>query len=219
MAKITNPNYKKFLNGDVIYHIDYDDLAKILSNIKGEYADMGKALVVLLYYTGARPAEALLLKTGTRVNGARDPIERDGNHIIVNMPSVKRGKERKLRIPLKKPFVDVLYKYSISMPPSSYYFHYYMGNHERTYNKINGQIATYREISYKLRYWFKKWTKDLKINEINPYYLRHDLFTKFMEKGANESEIKLWKGCTTDASVIPYLHFSKNNMNKLAKML
>ncbi len=130
MAKITNPNYKKFLNGDVIYHIDYDDLAKILSNIKGEYADMGKALVVLLYYTGARPAEALLLKTGTRVNGARDPIERDGNHIIVNMPSVKRGKERKLRIPLKKPFVDVLYKYSISMPPSSYYFHYYMGNHE-----------------------------------------------------------------------------------------
>jgi len=230
VPKIINPNYRQFLDGGFILHISYDDMSKILNNINHEttrYPAMGRALMILLFYTGCRPAEALELQASSRTSiEDKDPIKREGNTIIIEMPTKKKGRARLLYIPLKKPFVDELYKYVQSTPPRSLYFWFYKGSSEVKKVLKSGDVRTYINTSYKVKNYFRKWTKDLKLGDANeakgaipPYYLRHDRFSKMAEKGATETEIRLWKGATSEISVRPYMHFSKNTLSRLGKML
>ena len=75
--KITNKNYRGFIDTGLINIISVDMITQAMDNIKGNNMAMGRALLITLYYTGARPAEVLELKTGDLIQ--------EGNYLVIKL--------------------------------------------------------------------------------------------------------------------------------------
>lgn len=208
-----NINYRRFLDEGEIKFFEEGHLKLALENVKGirgKYIKEGRCLLIALYYTGARPVEVLsMLSTD---------LERDGSYIKVRLKGRKRGLTRPMWLQSSRPLVKELYAYSMSLMPNMYMFYHYRGKYHKTYMSRKKLVRHYVETTYKLRYYFKKWFEGVFPGGINPYYFRHNAFSKMSERGATPQEIKQAKGAKSSASVDPYLHMSARSGKKLARL-
>jgi len=204
MPEITNKNYRQFLDDGIITTLTENNIRAALHNVQGKHSREGKALLITLYYTGARPNEVLNLRS-------RD-IVKEGSYIVIRMSGSKGGKPRPIYTPYKKELARVVYQYSMGVFPDMYLFFNYRSNCKRY---INGK--EYTEITHKLRYHFGKWFEGVIDGGIPPYFLRHNKFSKLAESGVSMEDIKNLKGAKSIASVGAYTHMSTKSAKSLAK--
>lgn len=206
MPRITNKNYKQFLDNSVIDTISKEQVKQALENVTGRFTREGKALLIILYLTGARPNEVLNLRS-------KDITKLD-SYVVIKMPGSKGGKTRPIYLHYKNNLVKIVYKYSMGVFPEMYLFYNYRSNC-KTY--VKGKEYTY--IAHNLGYHFKKWFKGVVDDSIPPYFLRHNRFSKMAERDVSMQQIQGIKGAKTIASVEPYVHMSTRNAKKLAKYI
>jgi integrase/recombinase XerD len=204
MAKIINKEYREFLDKGSIEILQEEDITNALNNIMGKNKIEARALLILLYYTGARPSEVLDLKS-------KDLIV-ENNYLVIQMPGKKRGLSRPIRLRRKLKLVKEVWSYASSVYPTLLLFPNFRSNNKKQVINKKGEIKTYEETSNKLRYHFKKWFK----KDMTPYFLRHSRFSSLMMKGADREELRIMKGSKTYESVTPYVHLSSKTSKKLA---
>jgi integrase len=210
MSKVTNKLYREFLDTGQIQTLTDDAIKKALDNITGKNSEQGKALLLVLYYTGARPYEVLKLKS--------KDIIKENNYISITLTGAKKGLTRPIRLKYRLPLVKQIWSYASKVMPEMYLFFNYQSNYRRTKINNKGELITYHEISAKLRYHFTKWFKDI---DITPYFLRHNRFSRMMQENKNctAEHIRIAKGARSYNSVTPYLHLSKKSSEEIAKFI
>lgn len=208
---IKNLSYRQFLDTGMISLVDLPELDKGLANIKGKNINEARALVIVLYYTGARPAEVLELS-------GKD-ITKENNYVKVALKGVKHGLPRTVYIPLARKYITELYKYAVSTFPDQYLFFNFRGSYSREYTSAKGKINTNIETTDKLRYHFKKWFANVVKGGLTPYFLRHNRFSKLAMSGASDTDIQMIKGARSIESVQPYKHLSKKTAIDMAKKI
>lgn len=206
MPIIINQNYRNFLDGKGIIILTVDDLEKALGNLKGEHLQQARALLILLYYSGCRPAEA--------VEVIGKDIQKVGSFLEVNLKGLKHGNDRKILISIGKKFVTELYTYASHLFPEMYIFSHFKTDGRQT---INGK--EYIRNAYKVNYHVKKAFKGVLPEDTVAYFLRHNRFSSMSEQGASPEQIRHYKGAKTLDSVVPYLHLSKEGMIKASRFI
>jgi site-specific recombinase XerD len=214
MHKIKNVNYRNFLDNGEIEIINIDMLTNVLkkiTGIRGSFVKQARALIIFLYYTGARPVESFKVL-------AQD-VYKDKSYCVIKVKGAKRGKTRPIYLSFKSRHIKELYDYAMSLPPNMYLFYNFKGSYtRRCVNKKTGETYYREEVSDKLRYHFKKWFKDVLPGGVTTYYLRHNIFSMLMMRGADERDIKNLKGAKTLTSVDPYIHLSSKKAKRIARL-
>lgn len=211
MPKITNPNYQKFLKDGIIDPITEEQLHHALQNIKGQNHKEGRALLITLYYTGCRPAEAIQLKG--------EHIDKENNYITIKIPGgIKKSLPRTIYLAYKHPAVKELYAYAKGRFPGMYLFHNYKNRYIRTIRK-HGKEITRIETTDKIRYHIKKWFTGIVPGSITTYFLRHNRFSKLAIAGADDRDLRQLKGSRTYESITPYIHMTAKSSKKIAKKI
>lgn len=209
--RITNAHYRNFLDKGEIRLLTTEEIERTVPQITHHKGDMqAQAMVIVAYYTGGRPCEYLELH--------RKDFTKTDSYLVINMPPAKNGLPRPIYLQFKQPLVKLLWAYVRDLHPESFVFYNFRGNYTRTRINKKGIIVTYKSITDNLRYYFKKWFKDLFVGSIPPYYLRHNRFSKMTSKGARDSDIMMMKGAKTMESVRPYQHLSTDTAKKLSRM-
>ena len=135
MPTIKNKQYNEFRNGGFIHKINKDHLTKALDNVFTRYKWEARSLLILLFWTGARPSEILDLK-------AKD-ISRDGNFVTIKMPGKKRGNSRIIYISSSRRHIREVYDYATFMFDEVYLFYYYIGKYTKRIKNKTGEIKEY----------------------------------------------------------------------------
>jgi len=204
---VKNVNYREFLDKGIIKTLGERDILRAMKNITGRYKLEGRALLITLYYTGARPIEVLNLT-------AKD-IKKEDSYLIIQIPASKGGKARPFYLQYDNELVKELYGYASKCFPDMYLFFHFKGNYRRLYKTKSGKITERFSVADKLRYYFKKWFKDIE-GSIPPYFLRHNRFSKASLAGMSDREIKQLKG---SGSIDYYTHLSAKTAKQLAKKI
>lgn len=210
MNKITNTNYRNFLDNGIINTISEDQVKQALNNISGRRFREGRSLLIALYYTGARPNEVLRIK-------AKD-VEKEGSYITVRVPASKGGLPRKIYLRWKIDLVKELYKFASARPLEMYLFYNYWSKYKRKVVK-KGVVTKRRDISAKLYYNVVKWFTGVVDDSVSPYFLRHNRFSKLSEAGLTMEELRMIKGSRSIDSVGYYVHMSTGTAKKAAKKI
>lgn len=211
VQKIKHELYKQFMEKNIIQFVEETDVQKALDqNVTGKHTEEARAMIIIMYYTGARPNEILELK-------AKDVIH-DKSYIKVWLKESKGGLPRTIWLQLKRPMVKEFFNYARKIYDEMFLFSSFRGMYIRTKQCRNG-VRTYIETTDKLRYHFKKWFKNFHEDGIPPYYLRHNRFSKVSAKGGSAEEIRQLKGAKTFSSVVPYLHMSSKMGKSIAKKI
>lgn len=211
--RITNKQYRKFLDTGNIDTISESQITKIIENIdgiNGKYIKEARALVIIMYYTGARPIEVLNIVAGD--------IQKDGDYITIQLKGFKRGLPRKVYLDFKKPLVKEVFNYSKSVFSEAFLFYHYKANYTRTIKTKTG-LVTRKYETPKLHGYFKRWFSCVYKNGLPPYFLRHNRFSKLSEAGASLEEIRLIKGAKSFNSVYPYIHLSTATAKKISSKI
>lgn len=211
MPKITNLSYRAFLDNGIISLLNRDDIEKALLNIKGKNKLEGRALVIALYYTAARPTEILELKG--------KHLEKENSYIKIQIPiGAKHGLPRPILISSKYRIARELYNYAKSIFPDQFLFYHYTGKSQKFYKNRKGETIEYDYKTYKIYYWVKKWFKGIVPDSITPYFLRHNKLSQLSEAGASMQELQQIKGARDPKSIQAYLHMSKQKARKLGRL-
>jgi len=227
MPEITSPDYKRFIDGKTIQTIPPEDLKIILDNIDHEHTKQARALVIMLWATGARPNEVL------RLRGI--DITKKTHYLDVDMPGSKGGTPRTIKLKLRGDIlIRELWEYIQTIPAPIYLFYEFRSKrvrHGATYTTRKRQpdgtiqeitkttTTDYEIITDKLNYYFKKWSKALFPDGIPPYYLRHNRCTVLAEqKDITAAEIAHLRGSSI-ASTERYIHMTERQAKKIARHL
>jgi site-specific recombinase XerD len=210
MPPIKSKLYRQFLDDGLISLIGPDKLAKALDNVTGKYKQQGRALLICLYLTGARPNECLNLKA--------HEVKKEDSYIVIQMSGSKRGLPRPIYLQSKNPLVQELFKYAMGVFPDQYLFYDYRSDYTRVTMTKEGPKERH-EITDSLRYHFKKWFKGVLDSDIPPYFLRHNRFSKLAEAGASDNELMQLKGSRTMDSIQSYKHMSSKSGKSTAKKI
>lgn len=216
---IKNKNYKAFLDGEPIEYVEEQHLKQALENIdlysrKGRREE-GKALLIMLYYTGCRPAEALLCKA--------KQIEKDRTYIKIKLKTLKGGRARTIWLNTSiHPLTKILFEWRKKHYEEELLFFNFIGRykHNKLIKKADGteEMKEYIDISAKLNYHFNKWFKEVFDGGVNPYYLRHNKFSKLAERGkVSDRQLMQLKGARSYESIAPYIHTSELEGKKVSK--
>lgn len=214
MPKITNKNYRQFLDDGVINLLTPDQIKQALANVKGRFVLEGRALICAGYLTGARPIEYLSLKG--------NDIRKDKSYYVVQLTGSKGGKPRPVYMQNKNFFARILYKFAMGVFPEAYIFNNYRGHYPKqvkvTLKDGTVKYIEYIEITSKLRYHFSKWFAHLE-GSISPYFLRHNRFSSLSNKGVNDENLMQLKGSKTIQSIQSYKHLSTKAAKDLARFI
>jgi len=203
MPLIKDPRYNKFLQSGLIDILTKEEFTKILKVINHNYIKQARVLFILLYYSGRRPSEIVELKAGN--------FKKERSYLILSIPTKKKGVGSVLYFKMKDPHIQEVWDY-VSIYPDEFYVFWKFKS--RTKKKTG-----YPDVSTKVRYWVRKWSKEALGTEITPYFFRHNRLSELSMKGATPQQLKFWKGAKTLASVEPYLHLSQKSIKKMAKLL
>lgn len=209
---VKNEAYRKFIDKGIIDIITKDQLKAALKNIPYKYNREGRALLITLFYTGARPVEALGLK-------GKDITMFKGYYVAVRLETAKKGKTRTLMLLHKDPLVRELYDYAIRCFPEALLFYHYRSEYTRKTKSKFGKDLERKEVSDKLRYHIKKWFKGVIPESITTYFLRHNRFSSLAQEGVSPQDIKEFKGAKSITSVDPYIHLSTKKLTELARRI
>lgn len=210
--KIVNENYRKFLDEGVIDTISEEQLRQALNQIKGKNSREARALLIALYYTGARPNEILSMK-------AKDVTKEKNSYIKLKIKGSKGGLTRTIPLSYKNDLVREIYSFATATFPEMLLFYNFIGRYERTVVLKDGSVKKRIDTTTKLRYHVSKWFEGIIDGSIPPYFLRHNRFSKLAEAGVEMSDIRLLKGAKSMESVTPYIHLSSKKMKKITRYI
>jgi integrase len=210
--RIKSTEYRKFLDGGMIDFLEEEDILQVLDNINRRNRNIreARALVILLYYSGCRPVEALNMR-------AKD-IKKEGRYVLAKIPAAKNGLPRTVYLPHKKEMIRELLDFAESLYEDRLVFWNFRGLYKRTVVNKNGIAKERIDISQKVTYHLKNWFEVLD-KDITPYFLRHNRFSKLSAAGAREEEMRLIKGCKSADSIVPYVHLSSRAAKDIARKL
>jgi integrase len=219
MAKIKNKNYEEFIKKGIIKTINREQIDLVIKNIKHKYATHYKYYIMLLYLTGARPKELLLLT-------AKD-FNQEANFLKIRIPGLKRGVTRTIFLSLKDPIIKEISNWTKNHYPEIILFWPLISDKKKVIiikKNVNGEQKTYErtyhDMTNKIYYWFKKFFSIIdEANSFSPYYLRHNRFSRLSEDDVSMQDIMVLKGGKSMESVRPYIHMSSNKAKKLSKKL
>lgn len=209
MQRIKNKNYRQFLDEGVINLLTKQQIDSALDNIKGRHDKEGRALLICLYLTGARPSEALEMKG--------KHIQKKDGYIQVRIEGKKGSSPRTLSLMWGYPLARELFDFSQTVFPELYLFPNFKGEYLRECVRKDGSTYTRVETSDRLRYHFKKWFKGVVDGGHVPYFLRHNRFSLWADQKIDMANLMQLKGAKSEASVAKYLHLSKLNAQKIAR--
>lgn len=207
--KIKNSYYNKFLREGIIELIEPETITKVIEGIKHKFQSQARSLVIALYATGARPCEILDLKG--------ESFQRENTHLIISVTGRKKGRPRKIHLPINNKLYKELWEYASSLPPNMFVFHRFKTRYGRIVKHKNGETSYRMDTTDGLRYWFKIWFSPFV--DITPYCLRHNRFSKMAEKGASMQEMKFIKGARSLSSIDYYTHLSSRTAKKVIKYM
>lgn len=208
MPKIKNKRYKEFLDSGNINIIDQKELEELLKKVNGHHIIEARCMIITMYITGARPNEILRIK-------GKD-IYKESQHLNIALLPSKNGIARTLKISCRRfPLANELWNYASTIPPEMFLFWPFRSKSIKRIKLKNGETKVTTELSSLLRYYFRKWFD----NEINPYFFRHNLFSRMAMNGATPTEIRITKGAKSLNSVVPYEHMSKIMLDNISKKL
>lgn len=207
---IKNKLYRKLLDENDMEVINEEQLRQVLDNIKYRDVEMARSIVILAYYTGARPNELLRIR-------ARD-IQKEGRYMVVKIKGSKKGATRSIWLKFND-LVKEVYTYKLKYMEDIFIFFHLIGRYKQIRKLKNGETKEVIKVHQKVTYWFKKWFSALDIGTVPPYYLRHNRFTKLALEGATDRELKQIKGSRSDLSIEYYIHHSKESGKSIAKKI
>lgn len=214
MPRIKNENYNRFREDGLIEIMTEAHILQAIENIPTKRREEGAAMLIALYVTGARPNEILSIK-------GKDITYKSPDSVYIKLLPSKHGLAREIKVSIKQiPFVRRLYDYTKKLFPEMYIFYHFKNKtpYKRIIKGKNG-VRVYMCDTDVLRYHIKKWFTNVIKGSITPYFLRHNRFSSMSSKGASTEQIRLWKGAKTAASVTPYLHLSKEIVDKASKFV
>lgn len=209
MPHFKDKRYLGFKSIEGFDPIEKEEFQVILDNVKHRHKDAARALIILLYYSGCRPVEALQL--------TRQSFKKEGNKLWVVFPAAKDGTIGSIMFQAKNQHIKELSDYSLrAWAPGYPIFFRLRGKGRRIVSyedKKKGIVVQkeYNEITRNVRYFVKKASGTV------PYFFRHNRFSKASALGANIQELMELKRAKREASCYPYLHFSKERKAKLGK--
>jgi integrase len=177
-----------------------EEFSQKLDEIKHKHKTELRCLLILLFYTGCRPSEAVQLTP-------KNFFIKDKKTLWVMMPTTKGGEPGLIPLSLKNPHIQELTNYVFGYAPAYYLFQHFIsrGLKYRKEKLENGEIIKipYKyETTRKIRHWVYKFFS------IPPYFFRHNRFTTSAIKGATLRQLMMLKRAKNEKSVYPYLHFS-----------
>lgn len=231
MPKIVSKEYLQFVQGGYIELIDKDKFQKMLDNIKGKKLPrkcdlaQARAMFICLWYTGRRPSEICNLKAQD-VEKVKDKSKL---YIDIRYETLKRGLKSTIRLPYNK-HTKEMYDFMLLRLPQMYCFHAFRSvtknnvrwsNNKRVMVKENGLLhkedyvenkhKEYFRTGNKLNTYIKLWTG------LPAYFFRHNRFSLMYSKGASDSQVQLFKGAKSPASVQMYKHMSSQMAKEITK--
>jgi len=210
--RIKNKYYREFLDTGIIRYIQPEDFDKAINNIKGRQQKAGRAILIMLYYTGARPTEVLKIR-------ARD-IERQRNYVKIMLRTAKSGRARVLYFLCgRDKYMVELVEYAKCFMPDVLIFHQFVGKYHRKVKTKAGKIIERIDTTDKLRYHIKKWFAASMDDPVPPYFLRHNRLSRLASTGATDRQLMQFKGARSFESIEPYIHYSEFEAKKLAKKI
>lgn len=215
--RIKNKLYREFLDAGIIVTLNEKHIEQACKNaVECKYRGLknpeeARALILMLYYTGARPNEVLRLK-------GKD-VSLNGKYLHVKLSASKGGLPRTAFLPMKRPLVDTLWKYCAGFFDEMYLFYHFFSNNVRRRQTLHGVLKVDVVHTDSLRYWFKKWFDGILEVAIPPYYLRHNRFSKLVEAGISLEDARMLKGSKTFESIVPYLHMSSKAAKNIARKM
>lgn len=221
--KIKNAAYKQFLTTGEIKTITEHDIKKVLDNINRttrRHKAEARALMIVLYYTGCRPTEAL------RLRGRDFEIVDKKKYLKIALPASKRGLARPVFLSTRKELIKELFYFVVRVFPDAFVFYNYRSKHvnKRITARLNsGRVKVYNkdypDLSARLPYYFNRWFAGIEGGAVPPYFLRHNRFTKLSEAGADLNELRQLKGSKSFNSILPYLHVSTRAAKRLSQKI
>jgi len=208
MPKISNIEYKRFIEEGYINIVDRTEFSAMLERLKHPQIKQARALFILLYYSGRRPSEILQLKA--------ENLKKEGRYIVMVVPTLKGGRFSTLMLPHTNPHIKELWEYCKTMFPEQWLFYSFRSNHKQRFRvKIKGieELRQYDHLARRLYYWLKKWTG------LPPYFFRHNRFSDMSDKGASLMDIVHAKGAKDPKSAMAYQHLSKKRAKEIAKFI
>lgn len=190
--------------------LSVEDLTRVLDSIRHRFRAEARALVITLYYTGARPSEVLELR-------AKD-INKIRGYIAISIIGKKGGLPRIIHFKYSLPLIKELYNYSQSLFSDYVLFNHFRNKYTRVVKRRKG-FKENTSNSDKLRYYFKRWFSVLYEGGVNPYFLRHNRFSRLAMKGVNDRLLRTLKGSKTNKSIDFYVHLSKDASIEVAKKI
>lgn len=229
---VKNPNYLRFKSEGIIEYVTENHIREAIKNIDKctlkRRREEAKALLIVMYYTGCRPAEALLMKS-------KDCVK-DGAYLKLTVKTLKRGRARVIWLSFRKfPLIKHLWEWHLKKYHEEFLFRSFQGqykNHQEWDKKIILKDSSTGEeieqksrvkrdyilIAQKLPYYFKRWFDGVFTDGVNPYYLRHNKFSKLAESGASDRDLMIMKGSRSYNSIEYYIHRSEKRGKKLATL-
>jgi integrase len=231
MPKITNEYYLKFLKQNEIDLIESTQLTEWIKDLpkkkhprKGS-VEQSRALLICLYFTGARPSEIVDLC-------AKDiELKKYPRQWVyeIHLKTLKGGISRSIPIP-KNPLTIKLYEYSKKQYPEAFIFYAFRSLSKNKVRwkqnkdmivKENGEVRHETFVENKFKEYIRKGKK---VNDYivqwtgyPAYFFRHHRFSYMADKGASDNDMQFYKGAKSPASVEPYKHMSTQRKQKLAK--
>src|SRR3990167_3469877 len=138
MSKFKDARYLGFKSVQGFEPIEQIEFQGMLSNIKHKYTPAARSLFILLYYTGARPAEIVSL--------TRQSFRKEKSNLWVTFPAVKHGNVGTLMLPLRNPHIKELANFVLAgWLPDYPLFSRFISNTKReikSINKLNNEVKT-----------------------------------------------------------------------------
>lgn len=232
MPKIVNPEYKQFLEQGYIELIEQPQFLKLLDGIKNKKLPrrcnllQARAMFICLWYTGRRPSEI----ANIQAQDIEKVKEKGHYYIKIKYVTLKRGLKSTIWLPYNKTTKE-MYLFMINRLPQMYCFWAFRSLNTSTTKwivskqilvKENGKLhkeeysenksKAYTRTGKKINTYCKKWTG------LPSYFFRHNRFSIMYSKGATDSQVQLFKGAKSPASVQMYKHMSKKMAKDITKL-
>lgn len=211
MVKVKNKSYREFLDDGSITPVSREEVVCALGNVCGSYVKEGRALLLLLYLTGARPVEVVSLRG--------HDVRREGRHVVVQLRGSKRGLSRPVFLKWSDVFVKEVLSFSSSVFPDLFLFRHFRSEYVRRVVKKDGRVFDRAEPAAKVRYYVSSWFDGVRDGGLTTYFLRHSRFSQLSAAGVSSEDLRVLKGSRTLASVVPYVHLSSRKGKSLASKI
>lgn len=210
--KVKNPQYRQILDERTINIITPSEFMKKWEQIP-EFPIKMKQLKYysfLLYWTGARPSELLMLqaKDFNYAYRAKHQI------LKLNLPTLKKGTPRTIQLKTSLiPHAKKIWEWATNYFPDFLIFNNLISEAIITHRFKDGRVKKYRQLSRKIHHWVSKYFG------VPPYFFRHNRLSDMADKGATLQELKYFKGAKKLENVEVYIQLVGKKAEDLSKYL